>query len=189
MGLVFCPECNKKVSQYAETCPECGFPIKKFMDDNNITDVTKAFVCPKCAKSYYWDDIPLRLKCEYCDTVLVQTDISMKELRSFGILKVNKERFNNKTIELAKQYGNNQFSQEDYNNRLIKLERDIKEREEQREFKKQQTQQQNVPKCPKCGSTAITAGQRGYTLLTGFLGSNKTVNRCANCGHTWKPGR
>ena len=45
------------------------------------------------------------------------------------------------------------------------------------------------PKCPKCGSTAITAGQRGYSLLTGFLGSNKTVNRCANCGHTWKPGR
>lgn len=33
----------------------------------------------------------------------------------------------------------------------------------------------------------ITAGQRGYSLLTGFLGSNKTVNRCANCGHTWKP--
>lgn len=47
----------------------------------------------------------------------------------------------------------------------------------------------NIPKCPKCGSIAITAGQRGYSLLTGFLGSNKTVNRCANCGHTWKPGR
>ena len=43
------------------------------------------------------------------------------------------------------------------------------------------------PKCPKCGSTNITAGQRGFSLLTGFLGSNKTVNRCANCGHTWKP--
>ena len=43
------------------------------------------------------------------------------------------------------------------------------------------------PKCPKCGSTNITTGQRGYTLLTGFLGSNKTVNRCSNCGHTWKP--
>lgn len=46
-----------------------------------------------------------------------------------------------------------------------------------------------IPTCPKCGSTAITAGQRGYTLMSGFLGSNKTVNRCANCGHTWKPGK
>lgn len=48
-------------------------------------------------------------------------------------------------------------------------------------------QPQKIPKCPKCGSTAITAGQRGYSLLTGFLGSGKTVNRCANCGYKWKP--
>ena len=47
----------------------------------------------------------------------------------------------------------------------------------------------NTPKCPRCGSTSITAGQRGYTLLTGFLGSNKTMNRCANCGHKWEPRR
>lgn len=40
--------------------------------------------------------------------------------------------------------------------------------------RRQQLQQaQNQPKCPKCGSTN--------------LGSNKTVNRCANCGHMWKP--
>lgn len=45
----------------------------------------------------------------------------------------------------------------------------------------------NQVKCPKCGSTSITAGQRGYSLLTGFIGSSKTVNRCANCGHRWKP--
>lgn len=46
---------------------------------------------------------------------------------------------------------------------------------------------ESKPRCPKCGSTNITAGQRGYSFWTGFLGSNKTVNRCSNCGHTWKP--
>ena len=45
----------------------------------------------------------------------------------------------------------------------------------------------NTPKCPKCGSTSITAGQRGYSLLTGFIGSSKTVNRCTNCGYKWNP--
>lgn len=45
----------------------------------------------------------------------------------------------------------------------------------------------NQVKCPKCGSTSITAGQRGYSLLTGFIGSGKTMNRCANCGYRWKP--
>lgn len=50
-------------------------------------------------------------------------------------------------------------------------------------------EEENTVKCPKCGSTQITTGQRGYSLITGFLGSNKTVNRCANCGYSWKPGK
>lgn len=49
------------------------------------------------------------------------------------------------------------------------------------------TQSSNTIKCPKCGSTNITAGQRGYSLLTGFIGSSSTVNRCAKCGYKWKP--
>lgn len=51
----------------------------------------------------------------------------------------------------------------------------------------QTSRHKDDPKCPKCGSTSITAGQRGYSLLTGFIGSGKTVNRCANCGYKWKP--
>lgn len=47
----------------------------------------------------------------------------------------------------------------------------------------------NILKCPKCGSTAVTTGARGYKLITGFLGSSKTVNRCGKCGHSWKPRR
>lgn len=50
-----------------------------------------------------------------------------------------------------------------------------------------ETAEANKVKCPKCGSTQITAGQRGYSFWTGFLGSGKTVNRCSNCGHKWKP--
>lgn len=41
--------------------------------------------------------------------------------------------------------------------------------------------------CPKCGSTNITTGARGFSFWTGFIGASKTVNRCGNCGHTWKP--
>ena len=45
----------------------------------------------------------------------------------------------------------------------------------------------NTPKCPKCGSTAITTTSRGWKWTTGFIGSGQTINRCGNCGHTWKP--
>lgn len=47
--------------------------------------------------------------------------------------------------------------------------------------------QKNTVRCPKCKSSAISTGQRGYSLLTGFLGSSKTVNRCAKCGYKWTP--
>lgn len=48
-------------------------------------------------------------------------------------------------------------------------------------------QDSNQIRCPKCGSINISTGQRGYSLLTGFIGAGKTVNRCASCGHKWKP--
>lgn len=47
----------------------------------------------------------------------------------------------------------------------------------------------STPKCPKCGSTSISTGARGVNWTLGFIGASKTVNRCANCGHMWKPKR
>lgn len=61
---------------------------------------------------------------------------------------------------------------------------EVKERDNGYQVNKSNVQ--NTPKCPKCGSTAITATQRGYSLLTGFIGSGKTMNYCKNCGHKWK---
>ncbi len=47
--------------------------------------------------------------------------------------------------------------------------------------------EQNQPKCPKCGSTNIGVANRGYSLLTGFIGSGKSMNVCQNCGYKWDP--
>lgn len=61
------------------------------------------------------------------------------------------------------------------------------ERQEIAERQAREKAEKNRPRCPKCGSTAITTGQRGFSLLTGFIGSGNTVNRCSNCGYKWKP--
>lgn len=45
----------------------------------------------------------------------------------------------------------------------------------------------NLLKCPKCGSTSVTTGTRGFSIITGFLGSGTVMNMCGNCGHKWKP--
>lgn len=87
------------------------------------------------------------------------------------------------------------------NNELCSLMIDLKEKDtieyqlKMSQFKTQVQQQESIKNqqeknqvhCPKCGSTNITAGQRGYSLLTGFIGSGNTVNRCAKCGYKWKP--
>lgn len=41
--------------------------------------------------------------------------------------------------------------------------------------------------CPKCGSTNITEGTRGFSLMTGFIGSGKFRYVCKKCGNKWKP--
>lgn len=46
---------------------------------------------------------------------------------------------------------------------------------------------EDIVRCPQCGSTNIATGQRGYSIIWGFAGSNRTMNRCAKCGHKWEP--
>ena len=42
--------------------------------------------------------------------------------------------------------------------------------------------------CPKCGSTNITEGTKGFSLMTGFIGSGNFRYVCKRCGNKWKPG-
>ena len=46
--LVVCPECGAEISNYSEICVKCGFPLKKFMEDNNLNDFEHIKICPKC---------------------------------------------------------------------------------------------------------------------------------------------
>jgi len=48
----------------------------------------------------------------------------------------------------------------------------------------------NTPiKCPCCGSSQISANNRGWNLLTGFIGSGQIYITCLKCGKRWKAGK
>ena len=51
------------------------------------------------------------------------------------------------------------------------------------------SQHPNAVRCPKCGSYSVATTNRGYSLLTGFIGSSSPRNVCQKCGHKWKPGK
>ena len=47
MAMINCPECEKEISDKAESCIHCGFPIKQYL--KKIND-EKGYCCPSCHK-------------------------------------------------------------------------------------------------------------------------------------------
>lgn len=186
MALVICPECKKQMSQHAEICLNCGFPIQKFMTENDMNDETKAFVCPKCADTYKLEGV-MFLKCEFCNTTLVQTDISSKELFRLGC-NISDEEFRSKAIEMAKKYGNNQFDEKAY--RETELKKEQRNLNFMNSSNISQSQQENTPKCPTCGSKnvkKISTTEKAINIgLFGVFGNKRKKQfHCSNCGYEW----
>lgn len=58
---------------------------------------------------------------------------------------------------------------------------------EEHEKEKRIHEYNTTSRCPKCGSIHIGTVNRGYSIVTGFIGSGSPRNVCQNCGHKWKP--
>ena len=140
-----------------------------------LNDLVTICSNPNCNMGYLFkpDQTPTKDVCGKCGAPLIHTPLTAEE--NFLIERVSKDRnFLLAMIELKK-------------NDIIEFETKISIYREQAKKDGCYGKPKNIAICPKCGSTSITAGQRGFSLLTGFIGSGKTVNRCANCGYKWKP--
>lgn len=114
--------------------------------------------------------------CPFCKNIMKKTNMSIDDY--FIITELSKDiNFLQAMIDLKEK------DVIEYELKMSQFRAQV----EQQKSTQSKVEEDNRPKCPKCGSSAITAGQRGYSFWTGFLGSSKTVNRCANCGHKWKP--
>ena len=175
MALIKCPECGKEISDKSDVCIHCGFPIKKQLtlsqdnmcDINGIIyDLTKAHeAISVCKEDYLKLNAPKRID----------------HLRNLSSIIISITGINN----LAASYLAGQILETG----IIPKEFDANKYLHQDTQMKQERRQIEQIRCPKCGSTAISTGARGFNIWTGFIGSGKTVNRCASCGHTWQPKR
>ena len=193
MGLVVCPECKNDVSQYAESCPTCGFPVKSFMEEHKLTDIKKVWVCPKCA---YYDDgvvaeyMPPYIKCKYCNTTVIEvSDEDGKKLKSYKGAEHVEEKYQF-SIHLAKKYSN-QFDMDAYKeHRRILAENISRYKAQSARTSYTNIQPSNQPKCPTCSSTKIKKisgtkkimGAIGFGLLSK---SAKSQFECLDCGYEW----
>ena len=61
-------------------------------------------------------------------------------------------------------------------------------RQQEYEAKRREYRAKGIPTCPRCGSHSIATINRGYSIVSGFVGSGKPINVCQICGHKWKIG-
>lgn len=182
--LIKCPECGKEISDKSKQCIHCGFPLSEIDNqtaENENTDIT-------------WH---IQIDGENYDISEVITYCNQGKYSEAGDCLIQTINANCVDLEnILYPYFDNRIKIDD----IILSTPNKKENHDagmrfvrkcqKLEWEYIQSQPKPTPPtptCPKCGSTAITAGQRGYSSFWGFLGSNKTVNRCANCGHTWTP--
>lgn len=171
--LIRCPECNNEISDRANTCPHCGFPIQEDIE--------------KVASNKKYDVIITKLQKD-CDKIQIIANI--RRFKGWGLAETKsiienppKTVFDGLDLDSAKSA----------QKLLLRFgaESEIKESSSVNPNQEENLFFENYDfssiHCPRCGSTAVTTGQKGFSLFTGFLGSNKTVNRCGNCGLTWEP--
>lgn len=165
MGLIKCVECGNKISDSAESCPKCGFPMHEYV-------------------SYVNDE---KRKIEE-----KKLQLENKKKAEEERIEREKRMKNIKCVECGKKIGNVDicpfcgFDMKKYNREKEENEKRNKELERQRALtiSQQALKSPNMIKCPKCGSTQIQMVTRKYSFLTGFA-TNKVDRVCMNCKYRW----
>lgn len=173
MALIICPECKKEISDKADVCIHCGFPIKTFIKSSTPNSCNINGTIYNLTKVY--NAIPVT-KDEYSkmDKISRIKNIGIVANNILSTIQIN---------NLAASYLAGQILELG----AIPQEFDAEQYANQDKQNQQAIQRISQIRCPHCGSTSITTGARGVNWTLGLIGASKTVNRCAKCGHTWTP--
>lgn len=175
MALISCPECNKQISDKAISCPNCGFPINNpgLLTSENVTLYDVEF------KGFYN---------HYAYT--------KNRFKALGYIQKITNRYNpeaehiNRGADIVIFKGVSLCAADIIKQRLGVLGCDIAiSPSDEKAISQFESSilDSTVLRCPRCHSNSVTTGTKGYGLIRGFLGSNKTVNRCGSCGYSWEP--
>lgn len=168
MALIICPDCGARISDKASCCIQCGYPLQdmdKIPDLYCVRQIEDKWVLGKARKILAQTYITNVNSSGNNDYSIIASGITKDhaEMLADFIIK------NRGEVEVIPDENNQSINQEMMDYIDINFNKDA------------------PVMCPRCKSTQIVTGQKGFSLLTGFLGSNKTVNRCSKCGYTWQP--
>lgn len=165
MSLIKCPECEKEISDKADVCPNCGYPLKDTKINNTICKINQqSYNLEKalclCLNGKYKESFieisnQTKLSIKNCLNILEQIKMLECIPDDYKVKEYTKEEEKEATIII--------FSMKD---------------------KKLINNNNREVSCPKCGSTQIQVVPRKWSLLAGF--ATKKVDRvCVSCKYRW----
>ncbi len=163
--LIKCPECGKEISDKSKQCIHCGYPLEDDKKDekDSIIPLNTMVVLSK-GVTYDLNKLYQETKStiNYNPNNKVSNIKKIREYYNLGL--TDAKTVVDKIHEYL--YAPEKISlQNQGNSRCLEIH------------------------CPKCGGKNIATVNKGFSLLTGFLGSGKPMNVCQNCGYKWEPGK
>lgn len=168
--LISCPDCGKQVSRRASVCIHCGCPISA----DEINAAPKFYGVKRISDKWVMGKAATFISRAWVINGQA-TGIKDLDIIASGITKERAELLLNYLIS---NRGEGEIF-EDTNC--------TQENKEMTRYIDVNINPNAPVMCPRCGSTQVVIGQRGYSVVSGFLGSQKTTNRCGKCGYTWQP--
>lgn len=163
--LIKCPECGKEISDKSKQCIHCGYPLEE-VDRNNKDNTIPLNTIIVLNKGISYDLNKLYEETKSTiDYNLDNTILSIKKIRELYNLGLTDAKTIVDEIHKYLYYPETVSSKKQSNARCSEIH------------------------CPKCGSSTIATVNKGFSLLTGFLGSGKPLNVCQKCGYKWEPGK
>jgi hypothetical protein len=159
MALIICEDCGKEISNKAQYCIHCGCPIISAQNENMCIINKREYDLTQLKNQILLQKPPER---KSISDIAMDLSDKIDGLNWGGAIHLISEIQNSGKVPKT-------FDSEKY---LVKSKKD-----------------DGLVHCPRCDSTNIVTGQRGYSIVWGFVGSNRTMNRCAKCGHKWEPRR
>lgn len=174
MALIKCPECGKQISDKASVCIHCGYPIQIEQVVSPSISNSKKVAIPSFSE-FSQQKIPaIKVVREVLNMGLAEAKEFVEQPTPYVVVKDGLTQ--NQANLIAQKF------------QAINVDARIYDSEASVSFASP-AKDTNIICCPQCGSTEYHAGARGFSIVTGFIGSGKTVLTCLRCGHRWKPGK
>lgn len=168
MSLIACPECGREISDRAQACIHCGYPLNaQPLVSNNVPKLKKVAISASGLSSR--KIVAIQVICQVTGMGTAAAKALVEQNSPYIIVKDALTPDEAASIQQA-------FLKKDVYAQVLDSDADT-------------SSAADKIQCPCCGSTQLHTGARGYSIVLGLIGSSQTIITCLKCGHQWKPGK